>query len=388
MACALGLLTGCHPYPPSPGSIPTGPSPSTGFEWQLPAGFPRPEVPPDNPITSAKVTLGRFLFHDRRLSGNGTYSCATCHRQELAFTDGRAQSIGSTGEIHPRGAMSLANVAYNITLTWSDPTLIRLENQVRIPMFNREPVEMGLPGRDDTFLDRLKSDSLYRRWFAAAFPGQSDPIRLGNLYRAIASFERILISGGSPYDRLVYGGEMEALSDSARNGMRLFFSNRLRCSLCHGGFTFSGPIAFAGNRPPPQAFHNTGLYSLGPLGAYPEDDQGLYRFTGKQSDMGRFRAPTLRNIGLTAPYMHDGSIATLEEVIDHYSAGGRMFRTGPYAGNDRANPNKSELISGFDISRQEKADLVAFLKSLTDTGFISDERFSDPFETPVKPGPP
>lgn len=388
LACAFGLLTGCHLAPPPPGSIPTGPSPSPGFEWKLPAGFPRPAVPPDNPMTAAKVSLGRFLFYDRKLSGNGTYSCATCHRQELAFTDGRAQSIGSTGEIHPRGAMSLANAAYNITLTWSDPALIRLEDQVEIPLFHREPVELGMSGRVDTLLDRLKSDRRYRRWFAAAFPGQSDPLRLGNLYRAIASFERILISGGSPYDRLVYGGEMEALADSARNGMRLFFSNRLRCSRCHGGITFSGPTAFAGNRPPRQAFHNTGLYNLGPRGNYPEDDQGLYRFTGRQGDMGRFRAPTLRNIGLTSPYMHDGSIATLEEVIDHYSAGGRTIPTGRYAGDGRASPNKSELVSGFYISRQEKADLVAFLKSLTDTGFISEERFSDPFETPVPSAPP
>ncbi len=329
-------------------------------------------------MTAAKVELGRRLFHDRVLSGNGTYACSSCHRQELAFTDGRARAVGSTGEMHPRSAMSLANVAYGATLTWADPRLTRLEEQARIPMFNQHPVELGLSGRDDEVLRRLHADPDYPGMFAAAFPEDSDPVGLANATRAIASFERTLISGDSPYDRLVYRDDTRALSESALRGMRLFFSKRLNCSRCHGGFTFSGPITFEGARPIAATFHNNGLYNLGGDGGYPGDNPGLYGITGRTEDMGRFRAPTLRNIELTAPYMHDGSIATLTEVIEHYARGGRLVPDGPFAGDGRDSPRKSDLIRGFDLDDRGKADLVEFLKSLTDESFVTDPRYSPP----------
>jgi cytochrome c peroxidase len=332
-------------------------------------------------MTPAKVELGRHLFYDRALSGNGTYSCASCHQQELAFTDGRARALGSTGEIHPRSAMSLANVAYSATLTWADPTLTRLEDQMLTPMFNQDPVELGLAGQEAALLERLGSNHRYPPMFAAAFPENSDPITLLNLRRAIASFERTLLSGDAPYDRLVYRGDSGALSASARRGMKLFFSDRLNCSRCHGGFTFSGPIAFEGLEPIAPTFHNTGLYNLGGIGAYPEDNTGLFGFTGKEEDMGRFRAPTLRNVELTAPYMHDGSIATLSEVLEHYAAGGRTLIEGPAAGVGRENPHKSDLIRGFDLDESQKNDLIEFLKSLTDRSFVTDPRFSNPGST-------
>ncbi|MCI0659227.1 MAG: di-heme enzyme, partial [Acidobacteria bacterium] len=314
-------------------------------------------------------------------SGNGTYSCASCHQQELAFTDGRAHALGSTGVAHPRSAMSLANVAYSATLTWADPALTRLEEQMLTPMFNQQPVELGLAGQEEALLQRIASNPLYPPMFVAAFPDDSDPISLLNLRRAIASFERILLSGDAPYDRLVYRGESQALSESARRGMRLFFSDRLNCSRCHGGFTFSGPIAFEGLEPIAPTFHNTGLYNLGGTGRYPEDNTGLFGFTGKEEDMGRFRAPTLRNVELTAPYMHDGSIATLSEVLAHYAAGGRTLTEGPEAGVGRENPHKSDLIRGFDLDEHQKSDLIEFLKSLTDRSFVTDPRFGDPGST-------
>lgn len=329
-------------------------------------------------MTPAKVELGRRLFHDRALSANGTYACSSCHRQELAFTDGRARALGSTGELHPRGAMSLANVAYGATLAWADPRLTRLEDQARIPMLNEHPVELGLSGREDEVLRRLRADPDYPGMFSTAFPENPDPVSLANVTRAIASFERTLISGDSPYDRLVYRDETGALSESARRGMRLFFSERLGCSRCHGGFTFSGPIAFEGARPIAATFHNNGLYNLGGDGSYPGDNPGLYAITGRTEDMGRFRAPTLRNIELTAPYMHDGSMATLTEVIDHYARGGRLVPDGPLAGDGRASPRKSDLIRGFDLDDRGKADLVEFLKSLTDRSFVTDPRFAAP----------
>jgi len=160
--------------------------------------------------------------------------------------------------------------------------------------------------------------------------------------------------------------------------MRLFFSERLSCSRCHGGFTFSGPIAFEGLPELPPAFHNNALYNLGGIGLYPEDNTGLFSATGKLEDMGSFRAPTLRNIELTAPYMHDGSIATLSEVIEHYAEGGRTIPGGPYKGSGRESQFKSELIRGFELDAAGRADLIEFLKSLTDLSFINDPRFSDP----------
>ena len=357
----------------------SAPSEVPPFEWRLPRGFPRPVVPADNPMTIPKVELGRRLFYDRALSENGTYACASCHRQELAFTDGRARAVGSTGEPHPRGAMSLANVAYAATLTWADSRLTRLEDQARIPMFNEHPVELGLSGHEDDLLSRLRADPDYPGMFAAAFPEDGgEPVSVTNVTRAIASFERTIVSGDSPYDRYVYRDEAGALSESAKRGMRLFFSERLNCSRCHGGFTFSGPIAFEGARPIAATFHNNGLYNLGGDGGYPADNPGLFAITGRKKDIGRFRAPTLRNIELTAPYMHDGSIATLAEAIAHYARGGRLVAEGPFAGDGRDSPRKSELIRGFELDDRGKGDLVEFLKSLTDRSFVTDPRFAAP----------
>jgi len=373
------LLLGCASVARSAGlGDPSARSPVPPFEWRLPAGFPVPVAPADNPMTPAKVELGRRLFYDRVLSGNGTQACSSCHRQELAFTDGRARAVGSTGEPHPRSAMSLANVAYSVTLTWADPRLTRLEDQARIPMFSEHPVELGLAGREDEVLHRLRAETDYPGMFAAAFPEEPEAVSLSNVTRAIASFERTLISGDSPYDRLVYRDDAGALSESAKRGMRLFFSERLNCSSCHGGFTFSGPIAFEGARPIAATFHNNGLYNLGGDGNYPADNPGLFAITVLAEDMGRFRAPTLRNVELTAPYMHDGSIATLPEVVEHYARGGRLVPDGPFAGDGHDSPRKSELMRGFGLDDRGKADLVEFLKSLTDRPFVGDPRFAAP----------
>ncbi len=340
------------------------------YRWQLPPGFPMPVVPRDNPMNQAKVELGRRLFYDAGLSGNGTLSCAGCHRQERAFSDGLEVARGSTGELHPRNAMSLTNVAYNRAFAWADPGLGSLEDQALVPMLNEHPVELGLAGRERELLERLGSDPVYPSLFAEAFPVPR-PLRFANVVRAIAAFERTLLSGNSPYDRLVFWDERDALSPSALRGMRLFFSERTRCSGCHAGFNFSGAVAFRGGERVPLEFHNTGLFDLDGLGAYPRPNRGLFEHTKRPRDMGRFKAPTLRNIELTAPYLHDGSAATLEDVIDNYAAGGR--------GAGRANRYKSELVGGFEISAVEKSDLVEFLKSLTDRSFVTDPRFSDPF---------
>jgi cytochrome c peroxidase len=349
------------------------------YQWKLPKGFPKPKVPADNPMTPAKVYLGAFLFYDQRMSGNGTESCATCHRQELAFTDGKAQAIGSTGQLHPRGAMSLVNVAYGAALTWSNPNERSLEHQALTPMFGDHPVELGLTGKGEAFLDVLRSDSLYRILFPAAFPGDPDPFTIQNVTKAIASFERTIISASSPYDRYHYEGDDKAISDSAKRGEVLFFSEPLSCFRCHGGFNFSDATDFEGRRGRETQFHNTGLYNIAGAMSYPVPNLGIYEYTSKQEDVGKFRAPTLRNIALTAPYMHDGSAKTLNEVLDHYSAGGRTIVGSPYGGKGFHNPNKDPLIRGFKLSTQERADLIAFLESLTDDKIIHDQSFANPW---------
>ncbi len=350
-----------------------------GYEWNLPEGFPIPQVPADNPMSAEKVELGRHLFYDTRLSGNQTQSCASCHLQSLAFSDGQVVAVGSTGEVHPRNSMALVNSAYNATQTWANPNLTTLERQIVIPMFGEFPVELGLAGKEDELIARLAVEPLYQTLFAAAYPDESEPITVANITKALASFTRTLISGNSPYDQHLQGDET-ALSEEAKRGMDMFFSERFECHHCHTGFNLSLSTVTANTTFPERPFFNTGLYNLDGEGAYPSNNTGVHEITGNPEDMGRFRPPSLRNVALTAPYMHDGSIATLEEVLETYEAGGQLLEEGEYAGDGRVNPYKSGFIPGFTLTDRERADLIAFLDSLTDDTFTTDPRFSDPFE--------
>jgi cytochrome c peroxidase len=330
-------------------------------------------------MSVAKVELGRFLFYDTRLSGNLSQSCASCHRQELAFTDGRALAEGSTGEIHPRNSMMLANVGYAASLTWANNVLEKLEEQALVPMFGEEPVELGLAGMEDVLLRRLRDDDRYPEMFAEAFPQEGDPITLGNVTKAIGAFQRQLTSFGSRYDRWTYERDREALSLSEQRGMALFFGEKLECFHCHGGFNLSQSTDHSQNTFDQKSFMNNGLYNLDEDGSYPPGNQGLYDLTFKPEDKGRFKPPSLRNIAVTAPYMHDGSLATLEDVIDHYARGGRLIEEGPNAGDGRDNPNKSAFIGGFELTEQEREDILAFLRALTDDEFLNNPAYSDPF---------
>jgi cytochrome c peroxidase len=322
----------------------------------LPKGFPKPRIPTDNPMTSEKVELGRYLFYDTRMSVNGKSSCATCHKQELAFTDGLAVAVGATGERHPRGAMSLVNVAYSAVLTWSNPGITSLEQQALIPMFGEHPVELGLRAGDGS-LAMLRSDPKYRELFERAFPADRDPFTIVNVTKAVASFERSIISARSPYDRYHYAGEDNSVSDSAKRGEILFFSQPLSCFRCHGGFNFSGNTVSERHAATEPEFHNNGVSGT----------PGLFEFTKDPKDTGKFKAPTLRNIAVTTPYMHDGSIPTLDGVLSHYAGGGHN------------NPNKDPLIAGFTLSAQDRSDLIEFLKSLTDEAVLHDRRFANPW---------
>ncbi|MDB4975579.1 MAG: Methylamine utilization protein mauG [Myxococcaceae bacterium] len=337
-----------------------------GWVWQLPRAFPTPAVPSDNPISQAKVEAGRHVFYDKRLSDNQTQSCASCHKQELAFADTVTVSVGSTGQSHTRSPMSLANVAYAPTLTWANPLMLSLERQAQVPIFGDEPVELGMKSMAEVE-QRLQAVPRYVQLFTAAFPDEAQPITMSNVLKALASFERTLVSGDAPYDRWQAGDE-SALSDSAKRGHALFNSEKLECFHCHTGFDFSDHVAWQGQAFVTAPFHNTGLYDIDMLGGYPAPNTGVHEVTMKGKDMGMFKAPTLRNIALTAPYMHDGSIATLSGVLDHYAAGGRAksFRTDP-------------LLVGFTLTEQERADVIAFLESLTDQGFVTNPKYADPW---------
>lgn len=348
------------------------------YPWDLPPGFPKPLVPANNPMTVAKVELGRRLFYDTRMSGNQTFSCASCHEQARAFADARTTAIGSTGELHPRNSMSLANVAYLARFTWANHLLAELETQAPVPMFGDAPVELGLRNMEGTLLARLAAEPLYVASFPEAFPGEVDPITVANVVRALGAFQRTLISGRSPFDHYQRGDEA-AISEAAKRGKDLFDSERLECFHCHQGFNLMDSVKHERKPFVEARFHNTGLYNIGGTGAYPAANSGLHELTGNPGDMGKFRTPTLRNISLTAPYFHDGSAATLDDVIDHYAAGGRTIATGPHAGNGAQNPFKSSFLIGFTITAEERADLRAFLESLTDEAFITDPRFSNPW---------
>jgi cytochrome c peroxidase len=335
---------------------------------------------PANEMSDEKVELGRHLFYDTRLSINETTSCATCHHQERAFTEPKKTSVGATGEPHPRNSMSLANVVYAASLNWANPAVVHLERQPATPLFGEDPVELGMAGKENLLIERLKKEPRYAKLFADAFPGMKDAYSVGNVTDSIAAFVRSLISGDSPYDRYKYGGQTDALSASAKRGEQLFFSERLECTDCHTGFNLSGTVNYLGKPVETNEFQNNGLYNIDGKGGYPKDNVGLFEFTGEAEDMGKFKVPTLRNIELTSPYMHDGSIATLEDVIEHYKAGGRTISSGEHKGVGSDNPFKSGFVRGFDLTAAEKTDLIAFLRSLTDKTFTTDQRFSDPWK--------
>ncbi|HEY6558706.1 MAG TPA: MbnH family di-heme enzyme [Polyangiaceae bacterium] len=354
------------------------------FQWNLPPGFPLPAVPTTNPMSVEKVELGRHLFHDTRLSDNQTQSCASCHEQRFAFADARARAVGSTGITHPRSSMSLTNVAYTSTLTWGHPLMNELERQAEAPLLGDQPVELGLKSLAQ-IEERLRPVTRYHELFAAAFPGEAQPITAANTLRALATFERTLISGRSPYDRFLYQGQSDALSESAKRGYQLFNAEKFECFHCHTSFNLSDHTNYEGKAFVEMPFHNTGLYNIGGTGAYPAPNTGAHSVTGNPSDMGKFKAPSLRNIAVTAPYMHDGSIATLSEVLDHYAAGGRRITSGPHAGDGNLNPLKDRLIRKFDMTEQERADVLAFLESLTDQEFLTNPAFSDPWTAVAAP---
>jgi cytochrome c peroxidase len=297
------------------------------FRWNLPRGFPEPAVPADNPMNAAKVALGERLFSDARLSVTGRHSCASCHEPARAFTDGRALARGATGDTLPLNAPTLINAAYNSSLGWRDPETTTFEQQMLGPLFNMHPVELGLAGRAASLEKTFTADAKLRREFTRAFPGERAPVTMDNVIRAIAAYERTLLSASSPFDRYVFAGEHDALTAPQKRGMALFFGDA-GCARCHGGINFSGEWV---DREHPVA--RAVLVDAG---------------TGE-----RTRVPTLRNLPATAPYLHDGRAPTLDDVLDRYEA--LAHDTGADARFTRR-----------ALTTEERADIRVFLSSLDD----------------------
>ena len=286
-------------------------------------------VPAGNPQTAEKVALGKLLFFDPRLSGNNAIACATCHQASKGLSDGLPRSVGANGEMS-RNAMTVWNVAYMASLHW-DGSRASLEDQVSkaIP-----GVAMAQPV--PALIDELNAVPVYRERFQKVF---GEGITLANIARAIAVYERSLVTYRSPYDRF-RAGDRSALSAKAKEGMDLFFDQRTQCASCH-----SGPL-FTDNR-----WHVLGVPQVGPKAV----DNGRFDVTHDEQDRGAFKTPTLRNVELSGPYMHDGVFQTLDEVIAFYAGGGGVA------------VDKSPLVTPLDLSAKQRAALVAFLRSLTDT---------------------
>lgn len=332
---------------------------------KYPANFgSRFTVPADNPTTVAGVKLGRYLFYEKALSAGNKLSCESCHEQKLAFTDGRRVSPGVDGSFTSRNAMSLANLLWVRNFFW-DGRSSSLEDQAQFPL--TDPHEMGQSLSES--VKKLSGNTMYPPLFEQAFG--TGKITETNILKALAQFDRTLISAGSDYDKYLAGAYKPTAQEL--RGLALFENapdpatgkRGANCAHCHGT-----PKMYK------ELFHNNGLDKV-------PADPGREKLTGQDTDRGRFRVPTLRNIALTAPYMHDGRFATLEEVLDHYSD------------HIQQSPSLSSFLQGISNDRQgatlalkaeEKKDIIAFLHMLTDSSFINNPAFSNPHTRPAATG--
>ncbi|NOT62555.1 MAG: c-type cytochrome [Acidobacteria bacterium] len=298
----------------------------------MPLGLVEPVWPSDNPYTTAKMELGRALFFDKRLSADETVACASCHDPKFAFTDGQPFSTGVRNQKGGRSAPTVINRVYSVEQFW-DGRAVTLEEQAKGPIQN--PIEMATT--HDAVVTKLRGVKGYAPLFRAAFG--SEDVDIDRVAKAIATFERRVVSGNSAYDRYKAGNKT-ALSESARRGFMVFF-DKAKCDQCHFGINFTDG-----------SFNNLGVGM-----DKPEPDLGRELYTKRASERGAFKTPTLREIARTAPYMHDGSLTTLEDVVEYYNKGGNP------------NPNLDQRMKKLDLTEQDKKDLVEFLKSLNGEGW-------------------
>lgn len=290
-------------------------------------------IPQDNPLTKEKIELGKLLFFDKRLSKNNSIACATCHMPTLAFSDGQPVSTGIHHQQGGRSAPSSINRAFSSAQFW-DGRAITLEAQSVGPFIN--PIEHGFADHDE-LVAKLNSIKGYKPLFQKTFGDEE--ITIERVGKSIASFQRTVLSGNSSYDRFDYGGEEDAISQSAKKGLKIFLG-KARCTRCHSGFNFTD-----------EKFHNIGIDW-----DTEQVDLGRYHVTKNPDEIGAFKTPTLREISRTAPYMHNGRFATLMDVIEFYNKGGIK------------NPHQDGTIIPLNLTQQEKKDLLEYLQSLNGEG--------------------
>lgn len=310
---------------------------TTRYHLRIPTGFPTPIIPANNKLTVARVELGKRLFYEPLLSLDTSLTCASCHILSKGLADNQAISPGVHGRNGFRNPPTLTNVVYLDKIN-KDGGVIKLGLQALVPIEDIDEMNLTI----GKAASRLADDPTYVEMAQRAYGRDPDAFVIS---RALAAFQRTMISGNSPYDQYHFQNKKEVLTAQEKRGMNLFFSKKLNCSACHSGFNFTD-----------NSFRNNGLYAE-------YKDQGRKRVTALEEDRGLFRVPTLRNVGLTFPYMHDGGVATLEDVIDHYASGGVGYK------------NQSALIKGFQVTKSEKADLIAFLHTLTDSTFVNNDFF-------------
>lgn len=306
----------------------------------IPAGFPTINFPEGNEFTQERWQLGKKLFFDPILSNTYSKSCASCHLPQFAFSDTTAFSLGENNLRGRSNAPSLTNIGYHpyFTRAGGVPTL---EMQILVPIqehdeFNSNIVDLA---------ERLKKVPAYVEQAQTAYGREPDPYVIT---RAIANFERSFISGNSKYDQFEFQGRSKVLGENEKRGKELFFGAKANCGSCHSGFNFTN-----------YEFENNGLYA-----SYA--DSGRMRLTKLEGDRARFKVPSLRNVEVTAPYMHDGSLRTLEQVVAHYNSGGKNHKN-----------KNSSLIKPLGLSSEEQKDLIAFLKTLTDYDFITNKIYQN-----------
>ena len=347
IGCLLVLfasLTGCQIDGSEPPLVNFGKA--TPLTIAVPKNLPPITIPPENPTTVQGVALGRKLFYEPMLSGDNTQSCGSCHAQAFAFSDnGKRFSTGIDGSIGNMNAMAIVNLAWANDFFW-DGRSVGIENQARQPVIN--PIEMHETWPNA--IAKLQATTTYPYLFQAAFG--TDKITEDLAVNAIAQFERTMISGNSDYDKFMRG-EPNGMTQAAYRGMQAFFTERGDCFHCH----VEGLLA-------DYDFHNNGLDAT-----FNADNIGRAAVTGRSSDTGKFKTPTLRNVEFSGPYMHDGRFATLEEVVEHYNSGIKRSPT--------LDP-KIKKPDGLFLTEQEKSDLVAFLKALSDPEFLANPSFADP----------
>jgi cytochrome c peroxidase len=342
--------------------------------FETPTGLPEMSWPEDNPYSADKAELGRHLFYDIQLSLTGARSCGVCHDPLRGFTDGFVVSIGLYQESVDRNALSLLNVGYRQQLSWRNPELISIETQNLVPLMGDDPVEMGID--EDTLEERLLASDIYPALFENAYG--TDEITFDNALKALGTFQRTIVGGNTSYDAWL-AGDSWRLSATAQRGLDLLNSPELGCYRCHGGTFFESPSDESGVVTDAHSYANNGLYNVDGEGGLPEKEQGLIETTGKAEDMGRFRVPSLRGVLNSGPWMHDGSFLAVEDILDMYARGGRIYEDGDLKGDGALSPYKSPLVTGFEMSKREKEDIMAFFEAISDSDAPIRENLQTPF---------